>query len=462
MNRIKYNSFLLLLILFVTSCDKAFLDKKQSSSIIQPSILDDFQRLLDNPIYTRVMPGLSHLSADDFHFMSKQHWESARTSIERNAYIWDKDVYGGAVKVDDWNIPYRGIFYANSVLAGINDIIKVESNRSKYNNIKGSAHFIRAYTYFELVKNFGTSYDQKSAHLDLGVPLRLRPEIDEILPRATLKDCYDQIFKDLAQAGELLTLKVPNPSRNRPSKLAVYALNARINLSMRRYEKAYIYADSALTLYDELIDYNTVNTTSITPFSTTNAETIYNSLCVGYYSSGYLTTDNSVSVDSNLTESYNKHDLRAQIYFSPLSGGKGYYMKRGYDGSGQYPFNGLANDELFLIKAECAARAGDYRSALESLNKLLITRFVKDKFIPIKANSAEEALDVILKERRKSLVYRGLRWDDLKRLNKEGANITLKRVLGFETYTLPPNDPRYVFNIPDDEISYSGIIQNMR
>tara|TARA_R110002033_G_scaffold36621_1_gene75228 strand:+ start:3737 stop:3916 length:180 start_codon:yes stop_codon:yes gene_type:complete len=59
-------------------------------------------------------------------------------------------------------------------------------------------------------------------------------------------------------------------------------------------------------------------------------------------------------------------------------------------------------------------------------------------------------------------VWRGLRWQDIRRLNKEGAGITLTRTLKGENYTLPPNDPRYIFPIPDDEIALSGIKQNVR
>ena len=44
----------------------------------------------------------------------------------------------------------------------------------------------------------------------------------------------------------------------------------------------------------------------------------------------------------------------------------------------------------------------------------------------------------------------------------EGANITLKRDLDGTIYTLPPNDPRYVMPIPQDEINLSHIEQNAR
>jgi hypothetical protein len=64
----------------------------------------------------------------------------------------------------------------------------------------------------------------------------------------------------------------------------------------------------------------------------------------------------------------------------------------------------------------------------------------------------DEALKKVLIERRKELVWRaGLRWDDIRRLNKEGANISLRRKLGNETYVLKAGSPQFAFPIPINE-----------
>jgi hypothetical protein len=60
------------------------------------------------------------------------------------------------------------------------------------------------------------------------------------------------------------------------------------------------------------------------------------------------------------------------------------------------------------------------------------------------------------------LVFRGLRWSDLKRYNRDGADITLTRTLGDIVYTLPPNDNKWLFPIPANEIKTSNIFQNPR
>lgn len=447
----------------VMACHKEFLDKKPNSAIKQPSTLEDFQALLDHyDLLGASLPCLPLLASDDYYFTSKSAWQSAETATARSSYLWEPDVYGGEMDISDWNGPFAGIFYVNNILNRLEEINVGEGDRQAFNEIKGQALFFRAYTYFELVKNFSPAYDAATAYEDLGIPLRLRGDIDYLQPRASLQECYDQIHLDLNEAMRLLTLQVPNQSRNRASKLAAYAFAARLYLSKREYSKAEAYADTTLTFYSKLIDYNEVDTTSSSPFTVSNDETILTTLLAVYGEAQYNRTTGIISVDSTLLKSYDENDLRFPVFFRQDVTGSGYRVKRGYNGDGLNPFNGLAVDEIYLIKAECAARAGETPEAMETLNALLLKRYRSGTFVPLIAANEHEALEIVLNERRKELVWRGLRWDDLKRLNKDGANITLTRNLDGEIYTLPPNDPRYVFNIPADEIALSGIEQNIR
>jgi hypothetical protein len=101
--------------------------------------------------------------------------------------------------------------------------------------------------------------------------------------------------------------------------------------------------------------------------------------------------------------------------------------------------------------------------ALQDLNKLLINRYRTGTFTPISASSSSEALDIILRERKKEMVNRGVRWADLKRLNKEGVRaVNIKRLLNGTEYILPPNDARYTLLIPLEVIRLSDLPQNSR
>ena len=96
---------------------------------------------------------------------------------------------------------------------------------------------------------------------------------------------------------------------------------------------------------------------------------------------------------------------------------------------------------------------------MTDINSLLRKRWRRGSFTGYPAGSAGDALDTVLLERRKELAFRGLRWTDLRRLNKEGANITLTRILNGTTYTLAPNGLNYTLPIPPDVISLNKAIQ---
>lgn len=460
MKKMKNLIFITVLLSVCISCKKSdFLNKKPSSDITEPTTLTDFQLLLDNTAVMNSTGGLAQVSADD-HIVSYSNYQAA-TATERNAYIWNKDIYGGDIGITDWNLPYQTVFYANIVLEGLAKSDSASSAKGQY--LKGWALFSRAFAFYNLTRTFCKAFDAASAGTDLGIPLRLSSAVDYVKPRATLRQSFDQIFADLNESLSLLPAERPSTNLNRPSKIAAYALLARISMDMRNYTTAEKYADQALALYSTLIDYNTVIQTLITPFSKTNAELICNygqGVSYSYMTANYAEAPDRAS--PLVIALYAPGDLRLKIVYGQNADGS-YYKKRGYNGNGLYPFTGLATDELYLIKAECLARRSETTAAMDKLNQLLVLRFDKSKaYRAVTASSPADALTKILLERRKELVWRGMRWHDLKRLNKEGANITLSRTLNGTTYTLPPNDPRYVFPIPNDEITLSGIAQNPR
>ena len=446
---------LLLVLVSMMGCSKGFLETKPRSDIIEPGSLADLTKMLESETIANT-PALPVLSSDEYYYRTAASWQSV-SATERNTYTWAKDVFGGEVSRQDWRYPYIGIFYANNVLEYL---IKMDSTgTAEGRKIKGWALFIRAYNFYNLVKNFAPAYNESTATSDPGVPLKLSARVDEILPRASVKAVYDQILQDLNEARQLLPGVLP-VNRNQPCAMAADALLARIGLTMRNYTMAEKYADSCLVHYKKLINYNSLSTTSGTPFTMNNEEVLFASSTVVFYQANRVFSNPLVSVDTVLLKKYNINDLRASVYYGKTSGFT--ILKRGYFGpAGSYPFTGLATDEVYLVKAECAARRNAIDTCLFYLNNLLVNRY-KGTYTNLTATTGIEALQLTLDERRKELVWRGLRWDDLARLNKEGANITLIRVLDGMNYSIEPNSPRYIFNIPADEIALSGIAQNER
>src|SRR5690606_6766846 len=120
---------------------------------------------------------------------------------------------------------------------------------------------------------------------------------------------------DLNVAIELLPEQAPLQNKNRPSKSAVLGLLARIHLYMGDYEKAEYFAENCLMLYDKLVDYNLISTTSATPFGGYLDEVLYStSQIVAYYqTSGYGNTP-AITISPELLALYDENDLRFEIF----------------------------------------------------------------------------------------------------------------------------------------------------
>jgi starch-binding outer membrane protein, SusD/RagB family len=249
--------------------------------------------------------------------------------------------------------------------------------------------------------------------------------------------------------------------KTRPSKPAAYAMLSRVYLTMQDYGKALVYADSCLKLYDSLLDYNTLKTNVTYPVPAFSREVIFEAT-IGddLYGNGYI-------VDSNLYKSYATNDLRRTLFFKlNQTGLLNYYGSYSGGGTassgGSRSFGGIATDEVYLTRAECYARSGNIAAAMSDLNSLMSKRIKSGFFVPLTATTTSDALNLILQERRKETPFRGLRWLDLRRLNSEGANITLSRKVNGQVYTLIPNGPQYVLPIPPDVVNITGMVQNER
>ena len=441
----------------IFGCSKK-LDLKPDSTLIIPESAKDLENILDNSDIINSTPALAQLSADEYFIPTLQDWQGLPTPIQRNLYIWKPDIFEGATQLADWTVPYSAIFYSNSVL----DILSKQniSNDTEKKNIKGWALFIRSYNLYILVSLYSKAYDEATANSDLGIPLKLSSDIKNIVPRSSVQKTYDQITNDIITASDLLNTNIIDGKRNRPSKIASYALLARVYLSMRKYDQAELYANKSISLYSTLIDYNSLDTTTASAFTYNSLETIYFTQQLPEYASTSYGLQRSYGLDSNLVTIYEPGDLRLPIYFKKNSIDN--YNFKAINSLQEYPFTGLATDEMYLIKAECLARKGQIEESLLVLNSLIKTRMKTGTFIAITANTAADALEKILVERQKSLVWRGLRWMDIKRFNLEGRNIMLTRNLSGTIYILEPNSPKYVLPIPDDEIALSGIQQNPR
>ncbi|SEN13006.1 SusD family protein [bacterium A37T11] len=448
-------------ILLLSRCSKEdFLNTKPEDYLVIPETLEDFQALLDNDRWMNGIttgtggpnPSMGEVGSDNLFFPDVNYVQVPIS--QQNVYTWQSNIYSPG-SVYDWEVPYRVVFYSNVVLEGIGKMKYDPSKSEAYNNIKGAALFFRSSTFYQLAQVFASRYEKDKAESSLGIPLRLQSDVNILSTRATIKDTYDRIISDLKASISLLPL-VP-VVKTRPSKPATYGLLSRVFLAMENYDESLKYADSCLAINNSLMNYNELPNTTY-PIQRFNSEVIFASALIGepYH---YITLGR---IDTILYKSYSEFDLRKSAFFRVIAA-DGYMRFRGsYNGS-SVNFAGIATDEIYLNKAECLARMGSIDQALDVLNRLLKQRFTSEGFEPVVGTNANQVLGLILEERRKELVMRGLRWTDLRRLNKDDQFAkTLTRVVNGISYSLPPNDLKYTLPIPYEVVSMTGMIQNER
>ncbi|GAA4326203.1 hypothetical protein GCM10023149_28870 [Mucilaginibacter gynuensis] len=455
---IHYLLFFLFAAALGAGCGKDFLEKKPSKALLVPATPADFRALLDNNQVFNYSPALTSLADGDL-VVSDAGFNGYGEDYERTSYTWAKEIFTGSPALD-WSRPYQQVFYANIVLDGLNELKPATSAAAELNVIKGTALFYRAYAFFNLAQQFALPYRQETADADPGIPLPLSSPVVRQLPRASLAVTYDRILTDLREARRLLPSTAAYKSR--PVTAAAFGMLARVNLAMENYAAAGRYADSCLELRSALIDYNTLNPTANRPFPSAlpngNDEVIWYAVDNSY---SFATSASPTVADLAFYNSFHQDDLRKGLFFRPLGDGT-FRFKGSYTGN-IFNFSGLAADEIWLIRAECRARAGETAGALSDLNTLLEKRWLAGKFNPVTAADAEAALRKILEERRKELFRRGQRWSDLRRLNRyERLKVTLTRIIAGQTYTLLPESKRYVYPIPPEEIRLNNIPQNER
>lgn len=439
----------------IVSCRKGWLDEQPDKRLVVPKSIGDYQALLDNTsqIFNFFQScGLGEIAAGDFYVLYSS-WQALYANQERMAYIWGEtaEFYNGE-KSSDWESGYKRVLSANIVLDGIEKIRPDITQQEEWNQVKGSALFFRSFDFFSMAQEYCNAYVPATAASMPGLPLRLEYDVELKVGRSTLEQTYERIIADTRLSANLLGTKPGY--KTRPSKQAAFGLLARIYLVMEDYRQAALYADSALQIQSGLLKFSSLRAGSAFPFPRFNEEVLFhNTFSYGIFNASRLL------VEPALYASYTDKDLRKSLYFNENAKGASY--KGSYSGD-RTLFGGLAIDELYLIRAECLARKGEGVTAMDVLNALLVTRF-KEGYKPLKAKNGAEALALVLAERRKELVFRGIRWSDLRRLNRDDRfKVTLKRELNGKTYILPPGDKKYVFPIDEIELKLSGIAQNER
>lgn len=450
----KYRFFYSLLIILVNSACSGFLDLKPDQKMAVPTTLEHCELLLnDYSAMNTGYPTLGEVAADDYYLNTKD-WKSLSSFDEQQTYNWS---LAYMTLNTHWQNPYKTVYLSNQILAVLETLDR-NVDKDKYQKTLGAAYFFRAFAFHQVTAVFTMPYRAETAPSEMGIPLRLKPDLDYKSMRSTLHETYTQIVTDYKNA--IRNLPVVESLKGRPARAAAYAGLARLYLDMQDYERAYVYADSSLRLKADLLNYKELNASAALPIVRFNKEVLFSAVSI--FSSPL--NQSLARIAPELYQSYDNSDYRKTVYFKHNASDAGTYgFKGSYDNSVTTPFVGLTTSEVYLIRAECAVRTNKFNQALNDLNTLLKNRIDPDFFVAISETNPEKLLATVLRERRKELVFRGRRWSDLRRLNQdERFTKTLMRTIDGEVYTLEPNSLKYAHLIPELVIAESGINQNKR
>jgi len=415
----------------------------------------DYQQLLYNAWDFQTTGSFPNYTCDDYG-ISYANFETDMSSTLGAAYTWAVS-FVGEQEDPDWSAFYKQIYVCNQIIDGVRD--SKGGTAAQKERIRAEALVHRAYDYLMLVNSYGRHYTKATAASDPGVPVLLKPDLYAPLNRRSVQEVYDQVKADLEEA--ILSLPDHAILNMVPSTTAAYSILARTCLYMADYTNAAKYADSALARQSTLLDLNAyVGNVQQLPLLYQDPEVIL--------AKNFKSLSQAYALNPSLVQLFTAGDLRYAIYtadgsqfgWAPFPG-RGFWRPML---SGTGTLVGPSVPEMMLIRAECDARSGKKEEALSLLNALRVKRFTAQDYADLTAATAEEALRLVLEERRRELMGTGLRWFDQKRLNLEPAfATTVTRTYLGKTYTLEPNSNRYVFPIATTYIQFNPeITQNPR
>ncbi|WP_461629110.1 RagB/SusD family nutrient uptake outer membrane protein [Labilibaculum euxinus] len=465
------NIYILLISFLLLSCQD-FVDETPKGKVI-PKTVDDFGMILDgfDQFDSNSMTyGINNMTLMTDDITMTDAIGNQTDVIGLNAFLWEDYMYNFDEDDDDWNHLYHVIYLSNFVIESIDEAPEGAGNYNR-DVVKGTALLYRAYNYFGLVNLYAKHYDKNTASTDLGVPLKIASDVNEKIGRATVAQVYEQIEKDLDDAQNLLPREVEYSFRG--TEQAVYGLKARLHLYKGEYKLAWKAAEQARLLSREIKDYNTIIPVmeGQPDFGFTNWPTAYRAWerpDVIFFKDASDKSEAYYMSDELLGLFDQVNDLRFSLFctdlafysFSPDPNGTR------FSGDGDCS-RGITLGEIYLNEAEAKLRDILQNSAtevtvndvLDVLNQLRAKRY-KTGVVDITETDPLVLLDIVLKERRRECMFKGLRWFDLKRLNKETAfKKTISHTLYGETKTLEPEDNKYILPIPRKVIALNPLIE---
>ncbi len=460
----KYSILLLniALLLSLFSCQK-FLDVIPSKGRLIPNAVTEYRGLLlALGMYTGNGSSLYFLG-DDVQLDSASYTSYSQEAIA--TYTFEKGII---TNPNNWIAGYKRIYVTNTIIDNVGSALN--GTEEEKQTLLAQAHIYRGLEYFDMVNIYATTYVNGKENTQPGVPLILKADVNQSAGgRATVEQVYKQILDDIVPYID----KVPESASSfEITRKAAWGMLARVYLQMQRYEEAGAAARKALEYGTPFLDFNTVKFNKPGDYYAgvnfpDAAEWPY---CIYYrrYNSTYEIPAMTL-MSPSLDALFAPGDLRRTIQFTDTTNKGQHYTGNawrfgGFTAKGAGGRNlGITIPELQLIVAEAAARKPALATALEQLNALRKQRIAAAVYQPLNSADPLQVLTWVLEERRRELFMLPIRIYDLKRLNLDTRfRKTIVHKWGNLTFTLPPDDPRYLPLLAPEILANSQITQNPR
>lgn len=407
--------------------------------------------------------------------------------------------WGQSLLADDgifsgtWQPYYAAIRNLNISLAGFDNIpTNTTAEQTAMNRYKGDIYLARAYYYSELIVRFGKPYEPATAATDLGVPIITKYSLVDRPARATVKEVYDFILSDLAEAKTRLAAVNGAQGSNRFTIDAAHALEARVRLHMQDWAGAMAAANLAIgngakyplitsatelrSMWTNDLAKETIMQLAVV-LQTEQANT--NAIYLGYRAADGKFAPDFVPTQT-IIDLYANNDIRKAVYFDQkpviIQGVNfpNFTVVNKYPGNPALFTTAATNyqhapkvfrvAEQYLIYAEAAQRAG---GASEALGLARLNELRQARGLTPVAATGTALRDAIREERTRELAFEGFRLWDLKRWHLGFTRGTpqqlnpIQQGANFNLLTIPADDPKFVWAVPAYEMTINtNLVQN--
>ena len=433
--------YILLAALFIaTACDS---DLDQSpANLASADSLTDFEGVLNAAYYYQLGSVTPLAVMGEFRSDNAVMDEAPYTEFDvftANLTTMEDQFFGPL-----YTAMYKSILSANNVIENSVDATEI-----------AEAKFLRALSYYKLVKSFGA----------VTVNLEASPSLTDtsILARVPAMDVYNNVvIPDLNDAISSLSATISN---GRASKYAAQALLGKVYAAMGDYASAASNlgavvngaAASGISLqanFSDVFGFDNEGNSEII-FATQISSSIVDEYGFGSDFWNWFVGDDSKSdfpVDSDLVAAFDASDatgaadLRRAVTLSAAGTTAIKFPKDGGNG-GEHDWIEIRLADVILLYAEALNETGNTSGAITQLNKIRNRAGLANTT----ATSQAAVKTAILNERRLELAFEGHRWDDLVRTNSVNAEMGTT-----------VNSNYYLFPIPISEILATGgvITQN--